>query len=113
MLKNKERQTKVLAKRFHLNGHTIGFRPQTQKLELHYMSLLLTLGVKGLKRKAFCSECSGFVSEYFPNDKQTLSQNCVIHQVRSLLVKFSVFFSKDVLRLTPCTCQLSGCQATK
>ena len=26
---------KVLPKRFHLNGHTIGFRPQTQKLELH------------------------------------------------------------------------------
>ena len=26
---------KVLLKRFHLNGHTIGFHPQTQKLELH------------------------------------------------------------------------------
>ena len=26
---------KVLLKRFHLNGYTIGFRPQTQKLELH------------------------------------------------------------------------------
>ena len=23
-------------KTFHLNGHTIGFSPQTQKLELHY-----------------------------------------------------------------------------
>ena len=33
--------------RFHLNGHTIGFRLQTQKLELHYMSPLLTLGVQG------------------------------------------------------------------
>ena len=29
---------KVLLKRFHLNGYTIGFHPQTQKLELHYMS---------------------------------------------------------------------------
>ena len=29
---------KVLLKRFHLNGHIIGFHPQTQKLELHYMS---------------------------------------------------------------------------
>ena len=29
--------TKV-SKRFHLNGHTIGFRLQSQKLELHYMS---------------------------------------------------------------------------
>ena len=26
---------KVPLKRFHLNGHTIGFHPQTQKLELH------------------------------------------------------------------------------
>ena len=26
---------KVLLKRFHLNGNTIGFDPQTQKLELH------------------------------------------------------------------------------
>ena len=26
---------KVLLKRFDLNGHTIGFGPQTQKLELH------------------------------------------------------------------------------
>ena len=26
---------KVLLKRFHLNGHTVGFHPQTQKLELN------------------------------------------------------------------------------
>ena len=26
---------KVLLKRFHLNGNTIGFHAQTQKLELH------------------------------------------------------------------------------
>ena len=26
---------KVLLKRFHLNGNTIGFHPQTQKLELY------------------------------------------------------------------------------
>ena len=26
---------KVLLKRFHLNGNTIGFHPQIQKLELH------------------------------------------------------------------------------
>ena len=36
ILKNKWYHTKVLLKRFHLNGHTIGFHPQTQKLELHY-----------------------------------------------------------------------------
>ena len=37
--------------RFHLNGHTIGFRPQTQKLELPYQTPLFTLAVKGLKTK--------------------------------------------------------------
>ena len=38
LLKNKWYHAKVLLKRFHLNGHTIGFRPQTKKLELLYMS---------------------------------------------------------------------------
>ena len=31
-----------------MNGHTIGFHQQTQKLELHYVSPLLPLGGKGL-----------------------------------------------------------------
>ena len=44
ILKNKWYHAKVLPKRFYLNGHTIGFRSQTQKLELHYMSPELTLG---------------------------------------------------------------------
>ena len=53
ILKNEWYHAKVLQKRFHLNGHTIGFCPQSQKLErqleLHYMSPYLTLGVKVLK----------------------------------------------------------------
>ena len=39
---------KVLLKRFHLNGHTIGFHPLTQKLESPYKTLSNTLAVKGL-----------------------------------------------------------------
>ena len=35
ILKKKWNHAKVLLKRFHLNGHTIGFRPQIEKLELH------------------------------------------------------------------------------
>ena len=35
MLKNKWHHVEVLLKWFHLNGHTIGFYPKTQKLELH------------------------------------------------------------------------------
>ena len=38
-----ELQTKqiVLLKRFHLNGYTIGFHPQTQKLEQHTKQIVL------------------------------------------------------------------------
>ena len=39
---------KVQAESFHLNGHIIGFRPQTQKLESPYKTLSNTLAVKGL-----------------------------------------------------------------
>ena len=35
MLKNKWNHVKVLLKRFHLNGHTLGFHTPTKKLELH------------------------------------------------------------------------------
>ena len=60
--KNKWYHAKVLLKRFHLNGHTIGFYPQTQKLELHYMSPELTLGVKRLANEIisfwFCLDFS-------------------------------------------------------
>ena len=35
ILKSKCHNVKVLLKRFHLNGNTAGFCPQTQKLELH------------------------------------------------------------------------------
>ena len=41
--------TVLAVKRFHLNGHTIGFHAQNQKIELHYMSPLLTLGGKGFQ----------------------------------------------------------------
>ena len=39
---------KVQAESFHLNGHIIGFRPQTQKLESPYKTPSNTLAVKGL-----------------------------------------------------------------
>ena len=45
---NKQAHVKVQAESFHLNGHTIGFRPQTQKLELPQKTLANTLAVKGL-----------------------------------------------------------------
>ena len=39
---------KVQVERFHWNGHSIGFCPQTQKLESPYKTPLFTLAVKGL-----------------------------------------------------------------
>ena len=36
-------------KSFHLNGHIVGFRPQTQKLESPYKTLSNTLTLKGLR----------------------------------------------------------------
>ena len=38
----------TLAESFHLNGHIIGFRPQTKKLESPYKTPSSTLAVKGL-----------------------------------------------------------------
>ena len=38
----------VQAESFRLNGHIIGFRPQTQKLESPHKTLSSTLAVKGL-----------------------------------------------------------------
>ena len=47
---------KVQVERFHMNSHTIAFRPQTQKLEPPYKTPLITLAVKGLNQPL--SECS-------------------------------------------------------
>ena len=48
ILTNKWHPVKVQAECFHLNGHIIGFRVQTQKLDLPYKTPSNTLAVKGL-----------------------------------------------------------------
>ena len=53
ILKSKQYHTKALPKRFHLNGHTIGFHRGTQKLALHYMSSSVILGVKLDKHSSY------------------------------------------------------------
>ena len=47
---------KVQAESFHLNGHIIGFRPQTQKLEPPYTAPPFTLAVKGLRAWALTKQ---------------------------------------------------------
>ena len=44
----------VEAESFHLNGHIIGFRPQTQKLESSYKTPSNTLAVKGAMTRGYC-----------------------------------------------------------
>ena len=43
---NKQYHLKVLLNSFHLNGHTLGFHSQTQKLQPHLLTQGLTVGVK-------------------------------------------------------------------
>ena len=71
---------KVQAERAYkiVNGHIIGFRPQTQKLELPHKTLSNTLAVKGLMRKTsnlasmnMCTvcvvvQCNPWFKFYFP-----------------------------------------------
>ena len=47
---------KVLLKRFHLNGNTIGFRPQTSKLKPPHKTTSFTLALKaGVQNQAYFS----------------------------------------------------------
>ena len=48
IVENKQHHLKVLPNSFHLNGHALGFHPQTKKLESHLLTQDLTLRVKGL-----------------------------------------------------------------
>ena len=53
---------KVQAESFHLNGHIIEFRLQTQKLESPYKSPSSTLAVKRLMIKLVNNECDALAS---------------------------------------------------
>ena len=55
ILKNKKYHVKVQAGTFHLNGHIVGFRPQTQKLQSPFKTPSNILAVKGLILSTKCS----------------------------------------------------------
>jgi len=59
---------KVQAESFHLDGHIIGFRPQTQKLESPYKTPSSTLAVKGL------NEGSNFDMDRFLHEPLVISE---------------------------------------
>ena len=62
---------KVQEEGLHVNGHIIGFRPQTQKLELPHKTLSNTLAVKGL------SKVPSLLRKYTFQQKQTnLATKC-------------------------------------
>ena len=50
---------KVEAESFHLNGHIIGFRLQSQKLDSPYKTQSNTLAVKGLRTDHVVSDRVG------------------------------------------------------
>ena len=61
---------KVLLNSFHLNGHTLGFHPQTQKLQPHLLTQGLTLGAEGLNLKYSAwlfTHCSNSGADYMAN----------------------------------------------
>ena len=75
-----------MPRRFHLNGHTIGLREQTQKLELYYMSPKLILEVQGLRKTH--SKLSHTV--YYP------SQCCSLTSAK-LLIRARVYSLKRAI----------------
>ena len=67
MLTSKWHYVKVQAESFHLNGHIIRFRLQTEKLESPYKTPLSTLAMKGLTKLLRCmiyTDIISFFSSY-------------------------------------------------
>ena len=46
---------KVQIERFHLNGHTKGFRPQTQKVKATLQNSIIQSGSERVKQQSQCS----------------------------------------------------------
>ena len=91
---------------FHLNGHIIGFRPQTQKLESPYETPSNTLAVKGLTvyfGKTTAQECkktldvrrsktpllvSSLLANFFPLSLVTVSEDFAKVNLTQFLSRF-------------------------
>ena len=80
---------KVQAESFHLNGHIIGFRPHTQKLESPYKIPSSILAVKGLKHTIIL----------FVGHSRILHKHCHCHwkilefPTKSIMVCYGIFWS--------------------
>ena len=77
---------KVQAESFHLNGHIIGFRLQTQKLDSSHKTPSNTLAVKGLKRVQRFEKITGFVNKDSLLDASIFSPSAMAIGFRSHLV---------------------------
>ena len=77
---------KVKAESFHLNGHIIEFRLQTQKLESPHKTPSNTLAVKGLKRVQRFEKITGFVNKVHLHDAGIFSPSAMVIGFRSHLV---------------------------
>ena len=77
---------KVQAESFYLNGHIIGFRLQTQKLDSSHKTPSNTLAVKGLKRVQRFEKITGFVNKVYFRDAGIFSPSAMVIEFRSHLV---------------------------
>ena len=73
------------AESFHLNGHIIGFRPQTQKLESPYKAPLSTLAVEWLIRRVKVCQIKAKQIILFAQSKLLLS-SIILPVINKLMV---------------------------
>ena len=71
----KQHHFKVLLNSFHLNDHTLGFHPQTEKVQPHLLTQGLTLGVKGLNINLFCIINELLMSVIIRDRQESLTQD--------------------------------------
>ena len=94
ILQNCQKQkVKVLLKSFHLNCHTLGFHPQTQKLQPNIW-LRFDSGSETGKAVSLNELQAAVVSKYAINIKQTSKD---LKDIRKLVWQF--FYSRDLYRI--------------
>jgi len=66
----------ALLRSFHLNGHSLVFHPQTQKLDPYIMTQVLTLGAGELKLK-FQAWCYAVVMQWLQFERSKVARHLV------------------------------------
>ena len=88
----------VQAESFHLNGHIIRFRPQTQKLESPYKTPSSTPAVKGLTESSAVNNCWGSFVLLNLSCCQNKNTQTRLKYFLKLRLKKKTFFRDQVIR---------------